>query len=231
MENSITDGYLSTIEVHHRRSKIDPFDQRSIDSSIVQNEDQSAPPSHNSTGSSLTQIDQLLRTRSQSSIGGGMTPQLAQPIEATPITKFSTEIIRLIAYKRSITTLITVVPIKVIGHKSSRTAHCVGTLLPQPLDLPGVIDLVELQHSQLHLLLVVLELLWLSVGLLLLLLGTTAKAEHQVESGLLLDVKVGQTVAVLELLAGEDEALLVRRDSLLVQRDSLPLGVSRRSAS
>ncbi|KAK1588981.1 hypothetical protein Q3G72_029224 [Acer saccharum] len=183
MENSITDGYLSTIEVHHRRSKIDPFDQRSIDSSIVQNEDQSATPSHNST-----------------------------------------EIIRLIAYKRSITTLITVVPIKVIGHKSSRTALCVGTLLPQPLDLPGVIDLVELQHSQLHLLLLLLELLWLSVGLLLRLLSTTAKAEHQVESGLLLDVIVGQTAVVLELLAGEDEALLVRRDSL-------PLGVSRRSAS
>ncbi|KAK1584453.1 hypothetical protein Q3G72_033170 [Acer saccharum] len=127
-----------------------------------------------------------------------------------------------------ITILTTVVPIKVIGHKSTRTALCVGILLPQPLDLPEVIDLVELQHSQLHLLLLLLELLWLSVGLLLRLLGTTAKAEHQVESGLLLDVVVGQSAAVLELFVGEDEALLVRLDSLLVRRDSLPLRFSRR---
>ena len=33
---------------------------------------------------------------------------------------------------------------------------------------------------------------------------------------LLLDVVVGERAAVLELLAGEDEALLVRRDALLV---------------
>jgi hypothetical protein len=36
------------------------------------------------------------------------------------------------------------------------------------------------------------------------------------EGGLLLDVVVGQSAAVLELLAGEDQALLVRRDALLV---------------
>jgi hypothetical protein len=37
-----------------------------------------------------------------------------------------------------------------------------------------------------------------------------------VQGGLLLDVVVGESAAVLELLAGEDEALLVRRDALLV---------------
>ena len=36
------------------------------------------------------------------------------------------------------------------------------------------------------------------------------------EGRLLLDVVVGERAAVLELLAGEDEALLVRRDALLV---------------
>ncbi|PWO01124.1 hypothetical protein FA09DRAFT_327083 [Tilletiopsis washingtonensis] len=40
--------------------------------------------------------------------------------------------------------------------------------------------------------------------------------EHQVERGLLLDVVVAERAAVLELLAGEDEALLVRRNALLV---------------
>jgi hypothetical protein len=37
-----------------------------------------------------------------------------------------------------------------------------------------------------------------------------------VEGGLLLDVVVREGTAVLELLAGEDQALLVRRDTLLV---------------
>jgi hypothetical protein len=37
-----------------------------------------------------------------------------------------------------------------------------------------------------------------------------------VESGLLLDVVVGKGAAVLELLAGEDQALLVRGNALLV---------------
>ena len=36
------------------------------------------------------------------------------------------------------------------------------------------------------------------------------------EGGLLLDVVVSQGAAVLELLAGEDEALLIRGDALLV---------------
>ena len=47
-------------------------------------------------------------------------------------------------------------------------------------------------------------------------LHATAEAEDQVESGLLLDVIVGESAAVLQLLSGEDEALLVRRDAFLV---------------
>jgi hypothetical protein len=44
----------------------------------------------------------------------------------------------------------------------------------------------------------------------------TTETEDQVESRLLLDVVVGQGAAVLELLAGEDQALLVRGNALLV---------------
>ena len=51
------------------------------------------------------------------------------------------------------------------------------------------------------------------VGLLLALLGTTTHAEHKVEGGLLLDVVDAKRAAVLELLAGEDQALLVRGDT------------------
>ena len=42
------------------------------------------------------------------------------------------------------------------------------------------------------------------------------KSEDQVEGGLLLDVVVRQGASVFELLAGEDEALLIGRDALLV---------------
>ena len=40
-----------------------------------------------------------------------------------------------------------------------------------------------------------------------------AKAEHQVQGGLLLDVVVGEGAAILQLLPGEDEALLIRGDA------------------
>ena len=40
-----------------------------------------------------------------------------------------------------------------------------------------------------------------------------AQAQHQVQGALLLDVVVSQRAAVLQLLAGEDQALLVRRDA------------------
>ena len=44
----------------------------------------------------------------------------------------------------------------------------------------------------------------------------TAQPQHQVQRALLLDVVVGESAAVLQLLAGEDEALLVWGDALLV---------------
>jgi len=47
-------------------------------------------------------------------------------------------------------------------------------------------------------------------------LHATAEAEDQVEGALLLNVVVGEGTAVLELLAGEDEALLVGGDAFLV---------------
>jgi len=46
--------------------------------------------------------------------------------------------------------------------------------------------------------------------------GAAAQTQHEVQSRLLLNVVVGQRAPVLELLAGEDEALLIRRDALLV---------------
>ena len=45
---------------------------------------------------------------------------------------------------------------------------------------------------------------------------STTKAQDKVQGGLLLDVVVRKGAAVLELLAGEDQALLVRGDTFLV---------------
>merc|ERR1740139_1673816 len=47
-------------------------------------------------------------------------------------------------------------------------------------------------------------------------LHAAAQAQHQVERGLLLDVVVRQRAAIFELLAGEDQALLIWRDALFV---------------
>ena len=45
---------------------------------------------------------------------------------------------------------------------------------------------------------------------------STAQAQHKVKSRLLLNVVVRERAAVLELLASEDETLLIRRNALLV---------------
>lgn len=47
-------------------------------------------------------------------------------------------------------------------------------------------------------------------------LHTTTEAENKVESRLLLDVVIREGAAILELLAGENQSLLVRRNTLLV---------------
>jgi hypothetical protein len=102
------------------------------------------------------------------------------------------------------------------GHEDTSTALGLRALPPEALDLAIAIDLVVLEDGELGLLALVLDLLGGSVNLLLPLLGTTTEAEHEVEGRLLLDVVVGEGAAILELLAGEDEALLVGGDTLLV---------------
>ena len=47
-------------------------------------------------------------------------------------------------------------------------------------------------------------------------LHASPQPQDQVKGGLLLDVVIGQGPAVLQLLAGEDQPLLVRGDALLV---------------
>nr|TKS02605.1 hypothetical protein D5086_0000161350 [Populus alba] len=68
-----------------------------------------------------------------------------------------------------------------ISHESTSTTLSIRTLLPQPLDLAAIINLIELEYSELDLLLLVLDLLGLRVGLLLSLLGSTSSEAPSAE--------------------------------------------------
>jgi hypothetical protein len=103
----------------------------------------------------------------------------------------------------------------VAGHENTRLALRSRALSSEASDLLGlVVNLVVLENVHLDLLSLLSNLLGLGVGLLLsLLLTTTTKAEHQVEGRLLLDVVVSESAAILELLASEDQALLIWRNT------------------
>ena len=57
---------------------------------------------------------------------------------------------------------------------------------------------------------------------------TATKSEDQVEGGLLLNVVVRKSAAILELLAGEDQTLLIGRNTFLVL-DLGPIIIRERS--
>ena len=99
-----------------------------------------------------------------------------------------------------------VLTVVVGGHEDTGTALLGRTLSPQTVDLPVVVHLVVLQDGQLDLPVLVLDLLGGRVVLLLPLLGASPQPQHQVEGGLLLDVVVGQSPSVLQLLPGKDQS-------------------------
>ena len=109
------------------------------------------------------------------------------------------------------------------GHEDTSTAVRVRAFLLGAGDLVFftftiTFDLVVLEDAEadVDVLVGLLDLLTLDHLLLLLLLLTTTEAENKVKSRLLLDVIVLEGAALFELLAGEDEALLIRRDAFLV---------------
>jgi hypothetical protein len=101
-------------------------------------------------------------------------------------------------------TLPTILTIVHRRHEDTSTALRGWALAPQALDLAIAVHLVVLEHSQLGLLALVLDLLGGGVHLLLALLGTTAQTQDEMESGFLLDVVVGEGAPIFELLACED---------------------------
>ena len=99
--------------------------------------------------------------------------------------------------------------VEVVGHEDTGAARLGRALASEAGNLTGVVNLVELQERKLDLLVDVLDLLGLGVHLLLALLTATAETEHEVKGGLLLDVVIREGAAIFELLAREDQALLV----------------------
>jgi len=78
------------------------------------------------------------------------------------------------------------------------------------------INLVEFENRKLDLLALVLDLLWSSVNLLFSLLTATTETEDEMKGGFLLDIVVGESTAILELLAGKDQTLLIWWNAFLI---------------
>ena len=112
--------------------------------------------------------------------------------------------------------LAAVLTVKVSSHEHAGATLLGGTLTAQTVDLAVVVHLVVLEHGELDLPVLMLDLLGRGVILLLALLAATAQTKHQVKGRLLLDVVVRQGPSILQLLAGKDQPLLVRRNPLLV---------------
>merc|ERR1712240_849926 len=109
-----------------------------------------------------------------------------------------------------------VLTVEMSRHEDTGAAILVGALASQASDLAILIDLVVLKDRKLDLLSLVLNLLGGGEGLLLALLATSSQAEDEIEGRLLLDVVVGQSTTILQLLASENQTLLVGRDALFV---------------
>ena len=102
----------------------------------------------------------------------------------------------------------------VLSHEASNSSN--GRVLTKTYNLAISLDTVILQSLKRNSLALPANLLGLGVNLLLSLLSSSAKTEYEVEGRLLLDIVIGKSTAILELLSSENETLLVRRDSFLV---------------
>merc|ERR1712244_141954 len=113
-------------------------------------------------------------------------------------------------------TLAAILAVEHGSHEDAGSTLLGGTLAPQTVDLAVVVDLVVLQHGELDLPLLVLDLLGGGVILLLPLLGSSPEPEDEMKGGLLLDVVVRESTAILQLLTSEDQSLLIWGNTLLI---------------
>ena len=102
------------------------------------------------------------------------------------------------------------------SHEDAGTTLFSGALASQTMNFAVVVHTVVLQHGQFNFLMLVFDLLGSGVILLLALLATTTETKDQVKSRLFLDVVIGESSSVLELLSSEDEPLLVWWNAFLI---------------
>jgi hypothetical protein len=108
------------------------------------------------------------------------------------------------------TALSAVLTVMMPSHEDTSTALGVGALTTETGDLARLVNLVVLENGQFDLLLLVLDLLGGSVGLLLTLLTTTKQLSVEVEGAVGLNTIESKILRVTEGLTGEREALETR---------------------
>merc|ERR1711924_326785 len=113
----------------------------------------------------------------------------SQTVEGSTTTNVHHLLITLIFEHVCQVALAAVLTVEVLGHEDPSTTVCVWALTAHALHLVRG-NLVILEHMELDLLLLVLDLLWLGVCLLLTLLATTTETQHKVKGAFLLDVVV-----------------------------------------
>ena len=124
------------------------------------------------------------------------------------------------------TALSAVLTVMVPSHEDTSTAGSAGAFTTKTGDLARLVDLVVLEDGQLDLLLLVLDLLGGSVGLLLALLTTTEKLGVQVQGAVVLNTVQSELLAVGKGLTGEREALETRGETFTFLNQGLD-GVHR----
>jgi len=112
--------------------------------------------------------------------------------------------------------LATILAVGHSSHEDASTTSSSWTFSPQTFELTISINLKVLEDRELGFLSLVLYLLGCGVDFLLPLLGAPTETEDKVKGRLFLDIVVRECATVLQLLAGKDETLLVRRDSFFV---------------
>merc|ERR1711872_767280 len=101
-------------------------------------------------------------------------------------------------------------------HENSTSTGLIWAFSSETSDFSILIIFVVFQNSKLDLLSLVLDFLWGGVILLLSLLTTSPQSQDKMKSGFLLDVVVAQCAAILKLLSGKDETLLIRWNSFFI---------------
>lgn len=118
--------------------------------------------------------------------------------------------------------LSTIHAVKVGSHEDTWTTGWAD--LAKALHLSRIVNFVELEHSELHLLVLVLLLLWRGVGLLFTLLTSSQQSQRNIELRVVRDTACGEGRLVFKLTSSKENTLLSNVYSLTGGNSSLDVG-------